>query len=777
MRESSQIYKKIPVSFLATYPPRRCGIGTYTRDLALASAKLQGEKLGENSLFQVVALNDRLEGYPYGDEVIFEINVQNRSDYQKAADFLNLSFSQAVCIQHEFGIFGGQDGEHIISLLERLKKPVVTNLHTVLENPSPHQKEILKEICSYSTMVVVLADKAINMLTHIYGVDKDKIRKVHHGAPNVPFLDTSYYKDQIDAEGRLVLLTFGLISPNKGIEFVIEALSEVVKKYPNILYIVLGATHPNVKRSHGEEYRISLEQLVKKKGLEKNVLFHDRYISLDELIKYLVTADIYVTPYLAREQISSGTLSYAVACGKAIISTPYWHAQELLAEDRGIIVPFRDSRALTGAITKLAGDEVTRQRMRKKVYDFGRSMIWQQVASSYIQIFETARDRYKERKVSVGISKEGWEEIKKLQIGLPEVDLKHLRNLTDDTGIFEHATYTIPNRSHGYTTDDNARALIVSIKNWRLFKNDSILPLLNVYSAYLLYALDRVNGKVRNRLSYDKQWIKESESEDSCGRMIWAAGLLVSEAPNDSLANLGTEIFHHAFSLLHNFTSPRAWAFSILGGVSYLKQFVGDRNARLTCNKLGKKLLELFKSNMSEDWVWGEDIISYENARLPQALLAFGRFYENEEAKSIGLKSLKWLLQIQTAPKDSHLTIIGNDGWYKRNGKRSKFDQQPVEAAALIDALYEAFLVTGDSYFIKKIDWIYSWFLGNNDLGATLYDFKTGGCMDGLQSFGLNKNEGAESLLSWLMALHKMYEISRKSAYKSKKEIKPDNSK
>ena len=777
MRESSQIYKKIPVSFLATYPPKRCGIGTYTRDLALASAKLQGERLGENSLFQVVALNDRFEGYSYGDEVIFEINIQNRNDYQKAADFLNLSFSQAVCIQHEFGIFGGPDGEHIISLLERLKKPVITNLHTVLDNPSPHQKEVLKEICSYSTMVVVLADKAIDMLTLIYGVNKNKIRKVHHGAPDVPFLDTSYYKDQIDAEGRLVLLTFGLISPNKGIEFALEALSEVVKKHPNILYIVLGATHPNVKRSQGEEYRISLEQLVKRKGLEKNVLFHDRYVSLDELIKYLVTADIYITPYLSKEQISSGTLSYAVACGKAIISTPYWHAEELLADDRGIIVPFRDSEALTEAITKLAGDEVNRQRMRKKVYDFGRSMLWQQVASSYIQIFETARERYKEREVRVGISKEDLEEIKKLQIGLPEVDLRHLRNLTDDTGIFEHATYTIPNRSHGYTTDDNARALIVAIKNWRLFKDDSILPLLNIYSAYLLHALDRANEKVRNRLSYDKRWIKESESEDCCGRMIWAAGQLVSEPPNDSLANLGTEIFHQAFNLVNNFTSPRAWAFSILGGVSYLRQFVGDRNAKLTCHKLGKKLLELFKNNMSEGWVWGEDIISYENARLSQALIAFGRFYENKEAQSIGLKSLKWLLKIQTAPKVSHLSIIGSDGWYRRNKKKAKFDQQPVEAAALIDALYEAYLATEDSYFIKKIDWIYSWFLGNNDLGATLYDFKSGGCRDGLQSFGLNKNEGAESLLSWLMALHRMYEISRKSAYKSKKKTESINSK
>ncbi len=777
MHESNQIYKKVPVSFLATYPPRRCGIGTYTRDLALASAKLQGERLGENSLFQVVALNDRFEGYSYGDEVIFEINVQNRTDYQKAADFLNLSFSQAVCIQHEFGIFGGPDGEYIISLLERLKKPVITNLHTVLENPSPHQKEVLKEICSCSTIVVVLADKAIDMLTHIYGVNKNKIRKVHHGAPNVPFLDTSYYKDQIDAEGRLVLLTFGLISPNKGIEFAVEALSEVVKKHPQILYIILGATHPNVKRSQGEEYRISLEQLVKRRGLEKNVLFHDRYVSLDELIKYLVTADIYITPYLAKEQISSGTLAYAVACGKAIISTPYWHAQELLAEDRGIIIPFKDSGALEEAIIKLAGDEVNRQRMRKKVYDFGRSMIWRQVASSYIQIFETARETYKERKVSVGISKEDLEEIKKLQIGLPEVDLRHLRNLTDDTGILEHATYTIPNRRHGYTTDDNARALIVAIKNWRLFKDDSILSLFNIYSAYLLYALDRVNGKVRNRLSYDKRWIKESESEDSCGRTVWAAGQLVSEAPNDSLANLGTEIFHQSFNLANNFTSPRAWAFSILGGVSYLKQFVGDRNAKLTCHKLGKKLLELFKNNISEGWVWGEDIVSYENARLPQALIAFGRFYDNKEASSIGVKSLKWLLKVQTASKESHLTIIGNDGWYTRKGKKAKFDQQPVEAAALIDALYEAYLATGDTYFIKKIDWIYSWFLGNNDLGATLYDFKSGGCRDGLQSFGLNKNEGAESLLSWLMALHRMHEISRKSAYKSKEEIESSNSK
>ncbi len=771
MKESSQIYRKIPVSFLATYPPRRCGIGTYTRDLALAAAKLQGEILIENSLFQVVAVNDRPEGYSYGDEVIFEINAQNRIDYQKAAEYLNLSFSQVVCIQHEFGIFGGPDGEHLISLLERLKKPVVTNLHTVMDKPSTHQKEVLKEICSYSNMVVVLADKAVDMLNRIYGVNKNKIRKVHHGAPDVPFLDTSYYKDQIDAEGKLVLLTFGLISPNKGIEYALEAISEVVKKYPHIFYIILGATHPNVKKNQGEEYRISLEQLVKKKGLEKNVAFHNRYVSLDELIKYLVTADIYITPYLSKEQIASGTLSYAVACGKAIISTPYWHAQELLSNNRGILVPFRDSKALKEAVLELVEDEVSRQKMRKKAYDFGRSMIWRQAASSFIQIFETAVDQYKERDKGVSVSKRDREEIKKLQIGLPEVDLRYLQSLTDDTGVLEHATYTIPNRKHGYTTDDNSRALIVSLKNWKLFKDDSVLPLIQVYTSFLLHSLDKENKRVRNRLSYDRHWIEGSESEDCCGRVIWAAGQLGLEAPNDSLANLGIEMFHQAFNLAHDFTSPRAWAFAILGAVSYLKQFSGDRNAKLTCKKLGEKLLELFKNNMADNWVWGEDIVSYENARLPQALITFGQFYDNEQAASIGLRSLRWLLKVQTAPGESHLTIIGNDGWYTRDGKRARYDQQPVEAAALIDALHEAYLATENSYFIRKIDWVYNWFLGSNDLGAKLYDFKTGGCRDGLHSFGLNKNEGAESLLSWLMASHKMYDISRKIPYKSRRKV------
>jgi len=777
MKESSQIYRKIPVSFLATYPPRRCGIGTYTRDLALAAAKLQGETLSENSLFQVVALNDRAEGYSYGDEVIFEINAQNRIDYQKAAEYINLSFSQVVCVQHEFGIFGGPDGEHLISLLERIKKPIITNLHTVMDKPSSHQKEVLKEICSYSTIVVVLADKAVNMLNRIYGVNEDKIRKVHHGAPDVPFLDTSYYKDQINAEGKLVLLTFGLISPNKGIEYAIEAISEIVKKHPHILYIILGATHPNIKKNQGEEYRISLERMVKSEGLEKNVVFHNRYVSLGELIKYLVTADIYITPYLSKEQISSGTLAYAVACGKAIISTPYWHAQELLADNRGIIIPFRDSKSLKEAVLELVENEVGRQQMRKRAYDFGRSMIWQQAASSFIQIFETAVDQYKESDKGMIISKQEREEIKKLQIGLPEIDLRYLQSLTDDTGVLEHAKYTIPNRNHGYTTDDNSRALIVSLKNWELFKDDSVLPLIRIYTSYLFHSLDNKNKKVRNRLSYDRHWVEESESEDCCGRMIWAAGQLALEAPNDSLTNLGIEMFHQAFNLSHKFTSPRAWAFSILGAVSYLKHFHGDRNAKLNCKKSGEKLLEIFKNNMTDDWMWGEDIVSYENARLPQALITFGQFYNNEQAVSIGLKSLKWLLKVQSSPEESHLTIIGNDGWYRRDGKKAKFDQQPVEAAALIDALHESYLTTEDSFFIKKMDWVYSWFLGNNDMGATLYDFKTGGCRDGLQSFGLNKNEGAESLLSWLMALHKMHEISRKIAYKSREKVEYNLSK
>jgi len=749
MDNNDTVLKPIKVSFIATYPPRQCGIGTFTHDLARSIARLQGEAMGTTEGVRVVALTNREASYKYGPEVSFEVLAQRRVDYQDAADFLNLSTTDVISLQHEFGIFGGSDGSYILDLLENLTRPVVTTLHTVLEEPTPGQLETLRAVCAHSRSVVVMANKAIELLESVYDVPREKILLIHHGAPDVPFLDPVYTKDQFQAEGRRVILTFGLLSPNKGVEVAIEAISKVVKEFPDLLYIVLGATHPEVKRRFGDVYRLSLERLVKSLGLQENVVFYDRFVTLEQLIRFLVAADIYLTPYLAKEQITSGTLAYAMACGKAIISTPYWYAQELLAEDRGRLVPFNDPEAMAEELRDLLGDEAKRDLMRKRAYQFGRQMVWREVASSYVETFRHAL--HERRGPIIGLRTR---ERTMKHHSLPEIKLDHLRLLTDDTGILQHASFSTPDRRYGYTTDDNARALILTLLNWQLLENEEILPLLQRYLSFLNLSLDRKTGRVRNFMAYDRRFIEEPGSEDSHSRSVWALGTTVAHSPTEPILGLTTRLFQQALPVCEHFTSPRAWAYSILGILKYLERFSGDREAQRANSILAKRLLRIFVENGSSDWPWGEDIVAYDNARLPQALIAAGEYLGNEDMREQGLQSLSWLIDIQTDQQGGHLSLIGNNGWLKRGGERARFDQQPLDALAIMDACYAAFHVTKGEQWLIHADQAFDWFLGRNDIHKVVANLHTGGCQDGLQGSEVNKNQGAESTIAWLTALH-----------------------
>ena len=753
MANHETVLKPVDVCFVGTYPPRQCGIGTFTHDLGQSIAQLQGENVGVGETVRVVALSNRGGAYNYGPEVQFEIRSQHRMDYHRAADFLDLSSADVISLQHEFGIFGGDDGAYIIDLLTRLTRPVVTTLHTVLQEPSSGQLETLKAICAQSTLVVVMAQKAIDLLVSVYGVPREKILLIHHGAPDIPFLDPVYTKDHFQAEGRRVILTFGLLSPNKGIEVAIEAIASVVKEFPDLLYIVLGATHPEVKRLFGEEYRLSLERLVKSKGLEENVVFYDHFVSLEQLTRFLVAADIYITPYLAKEQITSGTLAYAMACGKAIISTPYWYAEELLAEGRGRLVPFHDPDAMAVELRRLLGDETERDLLRKRAYEFGRQMVWREVASHYVEAFRHAL--HVRRGPIIGLRTR--ERTKRPS--LPEIKLDHMRLLTDDTGMLQHAAFTTPDRRYGYATDDNARALILTIMNWKLFKDEEILSLVQRYLSFLNHALNEQNGRVRNFMDYDRHFTEEKGSEDSHGRTVWALGVAVAYSSTDAIIGLAARTFQQILPVCEEFTSPRAWAYVILGTLAYLKRFGGDREAQRVHNLLAERLLRSFANNASADWPWSEDIVTYDNARLPQALIAAGEYRGNDEMRNYGLRALTWLLKIQTDPQGGHLSLIGNNGWLKRGGKQARFDQQPIDAAGLVDASFEAYRVTQDESWLKSMEQCFDWFLGRNDVHTTLVELATGGCRDGLRAGGVNQNQGAESTISWLMALHRVHQI------------------
>ena len=753
------LLKPLKVAFISTYPPRRCGIATYTADLTESFRKLYRESRpeGAKSCFEVIALNNTAQGYPYSSEVSFHISDQHREDYRRAADFINLSSVDVICLQHEFGIFGGEDGSYIISLLEELKKPVVTTFHTILAEPSAGQKKTLSRICELSTLVVVQAQMAVRLLKKVYGIPETKILMIPHGAPDVPLLEPALHKKQFQAEGRILLFTFGLLGPNKGIEYAIAAMEKVAKRYPQVLYLVLGATHPEVKRRHGEQYRQGLEKLVREKGLEDQITFHNRYVSLERLIDFLLAADIYLTPYVNKDQITSGTLAYALACGKVIVSTPYWYAQELLAQGRGCLVPFCDSEAMADKLLALLDDEAQRDRMRRLSYQYGRKMIWREVAGNYAAAFEKARLDYSK------VAQKSMEVLAVTESAiLPEIRLDHLFALTDDTGLFQHAFYTVPNRSEGYCTDDNARALIVAAMNWRLFKDEAVLPLFHTYLSFLLDGYEEEKGRMRNFLSYRRCWLEDAGSEDSQGRTIWALGYAVAHPPDESLLGLMIPFFKQLLSAAPSFTSPRAWTFTILGLHYYLKRFGGDPEMRRLLRTLSGRLGRQFHREATESWFWPEEIVAYDNARIPQALIAAGSYLREESDLQTGLKALNWLITLQTSPEGGQFSPVGNDGWYRRGGKKATFDQQPLEAAAMVEACHQAYLATGEYRWQIAMDWSFNWFFGNNDLHQALYDFSRGGCHDGLTPGGVNLNQGGESTLSLLMALHRMHLASHR---------------
>lgn len=735
------------IAFIGDYLPRKCGIATFTHDMYASVAS----RFPDSECF-VVPVNDRAEGYDYPPEVRFEIAEQDLESYIRAADFLNFANTDIVCLQHEYGIYGGTAGSHILGLLRDLRMPIITTCHTVLREPDPAQRRVLIELATLSARVVVMTERARTFLKEIYGVPECKIDLIAHGIPDTPFVDPNLYKDQFGVEGRLVALTFGLLSPNKGIEYMLRAMPEILKSFPDFVYIVLGATHPSLVRDQGERYRLSLERLARNLGIGKHVIFYNRFVELKELTDFIRAADIYVTPYLNAAQITSGTLAYSFGCGKAIISTPYWHAEELLADGRGIIVPFADSKALAKEICGLLQDEPRRTAMCKQAYRLGRDMIWMQSAFRYMEVFQRTRLGRQDQAFKPLIVRTLAEQ----QADLPDWRFDHLGRMTDSTGMFQHATYTIPNFAEGYCTDDNARALLLSVFLDEIGQGGSLINrLAGTYAAFLQAAFDRERRRFRNFLSFDRRWLENVGSDDSNGRAIWALGTCVGRSRRTDLPAWAAPHFELALPSVLEMPSPRAWAFCLLGINEYLHRFSGDRVVTQIRDTLMGRLLESHDKWATPDWPWFENILSYDLARLPQALIANGHNSGNARALDVGLQTLGWLVKIQTAPQ-AHFRAIGSNGFYKKGRERAQFDQQPIEPCATVSACLTAYRVTQDSTWLTEARSAFEWFLGRNDLGQELYDPATGGCCDGLQEDRINRNQGAESTLSFLLSLAEM---------------------
>ena len=745
------------VAFVGNYLPRKCGIATFTTDLCDAIH-------AEYSTTDLLALpmNDTEEGYSYPERVRFELSENNLNSYTQAADFLNFSNIDLVCLQHEYGIFGGPAGSNILELLRRLHMPVVTTLHTVLRDPDPDQRAVMTEIAALSDRLIVMSRQSAEILEETFHVPAEKIDLIPHGIPDLPFIDPNFYKDIFGTEGKTVLLTFGLLSPNKGLENVIQALPAILKRHPNVVYMISGVTHPHILRNEGDVYRNELKRMAKDLGVEKNVIFRNRFVTPSELVELIGAADIYITPYKHKGQVVSGTLAYALSAGKAIISTPYLHAVELLDDQRGALVPFQDPAAIAAKTIELLDDPTTRHSMRKRAYLYARDMVWNRVAQQYMASFQRV---YNERLQTPRATFSARNTEKTLN-HLPAIKLNHLQRMTDTTGIVEHAVFAVPNYPEGYSTDDNARALIVCVLLEELNSGnaDEVADLASRYLAFLWFAFETATKRFRNCLSYERQWQEREGSEDSHGRALWGLGTVLGRSKDAGLRGAAGRLFELALPAAVEFKSPRACAFALLGFQEYLDSFPGDRAVLHACEVLANHLLALYRSNKSANWSWFEKSLAYSNARLPQALLRTGLRNSNNEMIEAGLESLEWLAAEQRCEVKGHFVPIGSQGFYSKNSPKARFDQQPVEACAEISACLQAFAATGKSHWRKEAWSAFNWYLGDNDLQVALYDSGTGGCRDGLHPDRANENQGAESTLSFLLSLLEMKKLEAADA-------------
>lgn len=744
------------IAYISTYPPRECGIATFNNNLLKAIGHNKN-MVSEDSF--VVAMNDAdtIDEYEYPKEVKYKIRQENQKDYIRAADYINTSLADACILEHEYGIFGGESGVYILPLLARLQKPLITIFHTILKDPNYMQLTVLREVAKYSSRIVVMSHRAVGFLTSIYGIPFEKIQLIEHGVPDLEPKDDNPVKNSLAFKGKKVLFTFGLISRNKGLETVIEALPKIVEKNPDVMYVILGTTHPGVIRNSGEEYRDSLKRLAKKLNVENNLTFINKFVSEQELHDYLTACEMYITPYLNEAQITSGTLSYAVGAGAAVISTPYWHAQELLADHRGRLFDFKDSNTLADIVNELFDDPVKLKQLKSNAFEYGLHMRWPSTGEVFIDVLDEAIAKFLSEK----------ETNNKPIIDpdmMPTFSLAHIQRLTDDTGIVQHAKYGIPNLKEGYCLDDNARALILTILAYQQNKSKAALDLLPIYLSYIQY-MQCDDGNFRNFLSFKREYLDEVGSEDSFGRTIWSLGYLINNAPNNSYREFARELFLKSVPHFKELKHLRGIANTMIGLTHFMKANQHDEHIKSQLKMLAEPLKAAYRNTKDGHWLWFEEKMTYDNAILPLALLANYEITNDKESMDIALESMEFLSQKTLI--HGYLNPVGNDGWlYKDGGDMALYDQQAIETMAMVLMYFKAYEITHDLTYIRQMYLCYQWFLGENSLHLPLYDYETKGCGDGLQTYGINRNQGAESTLAYwishlmvLKALESEYEF------------------
>ncbi|MCK4859065.1 MAG: glycosyltransferase family 4 protein [Candidatus Omnitrophica bacterium] len=734
------------VIYVSTYPPRECGIANFTHDLTNALDRF-------NPLIksELIAINDNKTTYNYGAKVVFQITQDDKKSYAAAADFINKSHCKIVNIQHEFGIFGGEDGEFICDFLDLIKKPLVTTLHTLVPSPTEKKRKIISAIAQKG-LIVVMTEVAKRILKKVYKVNDNRITIIPHGAPFVHLHPSSSAKNDLGLKNKVVLSTAGFINENKGVEYAISALSQIVSKYPNIVYCILGETHPQIRKKTGEKYRQSLEKEIKRLKLESYVRFENRYLSLEELLRYLIATDVYLTPYICEEQIASGALTYALACGKAIVSTPYLYAKEVLSYGkRGLLAKFRDTKSLAENIEFLLDNPKVKKKLEREAYKYGQKLIWPRVAKGYLNLFYNLAMEEKKGKQIVLFKKKK-----------PPLKTSYLEMLTDNIGVVQHGFYSVQNRATGYALDDNARALIFAVRYYNHYRDEKSLRLVSTYLSFLYFS-QKANGNFYTLMDYNKNFLESGEiEEDAYGRALWASGITLSSTLHNNLRATAKHIFDNALKEINNIKFLRAKAFAIMGLYYYQKTYPEAKGIQDKIEKLADFLVKAFREHSTSssnkqgrEWKWFEDELTYSNGRLPESLFLAYKISNNKTYLQIAKESLSFLTDLLIV--HNQLVLIGNKGWcckkdYLNEGKRPIYDQQPVDANSMVEVYFRAYQITREESYYKKALLSFRWFLGENSKGEWLYDKITGGCFDGLTEKGLNLNQGAESSIAYLLS-------------------------
>jgi glycosyltransferase involved in cell wall biosynthesis len=731
--------------------PRRCGIATFTTDLQRAISNSR-----PNLESSIVAMTDHGQTYDYPATVALQIRDDTIEEYVRAAAFLNAGRFDIACLQHEFGIFGGDAGAHILELLSRLTIPIVTTLHTVLAKPTAAQRAVMERIVETSSKIIVMADKGRELLRSVYRVPDDKIELIAHGVPDFPFVGPDAAKARLGFSGRSVILTFGLLSPSKGIEVMIDAMPSILKRRPDAVYVVLGATHPNLVRDQGEAYRESLMARVRELGVDDHVVFLDQFVDQATLLEFISMCDVYVTPYLNEAQMTSGTLAYSFGLGKPVVSTPYWHAAELLADGRGVLVPFGNATAIGNEIAQLLTDDPRRQAMRERAYAVSRSMTWERTAERYMTVFENARKSH--WLMAIARPRPGASAPR--SPAPPAMQLNHFRSMCDDTGLFQHAVHSVPDRLHGYCVDDNARALLLACALNAPGERPLEDMLTARFAAFVQHAWNPDVRRFRNFMGFDRTWLEDQGSEDSHGRTLWALGECSRTDASPLRRRWAAALFAQALPTAINLHSPRTAAFTLLGLDAYCDVVPGDHRAREIRGILSDRLMSALEQVETPGWLWFEESLAYENARLPQALIVTGVATRTPRYVEAGLRSLRWLMTLQTT-STGHFRPVGTASFGEHRKPPSAFDQQPVEATATLAACLAAWRADDDAEWKTIATKVFSWFLGDNDLSVALVDPETGSCRDGLHPDRANENRGGESVVCYLLGLAEIRQLAR----------------